>query len=156
MLKKCFTLDNNPYWFSKTNIPIRKIIENRMISDTAMIITAKINTTMIIILKWWLRYLFNRSLWLQLLLQWFNYSHYDDASSHIWHCQSTGSWEMKSVILEHMLQIKFASFSCEITLKWIAQIAPLTKSQHWFRKWLGVVRQQAIAQTKVEPDLCCC
>ena len=28
-------------------------------------------------------------------------------------------------------------------------------SQHWFRLWLGVVRQQAITRTNADPDLCC-
>ena len=27
-------------------------------------------------------------------------------------------------------------------------------SQHWFRWWLGVIRQQAITWTNVDPDLC--
>ena len=27
-------------------------------------------------------------------------------------------------------------------------------SQHWFRQWLGAVRQQAIALANVDPDLC--
>ena len=27
-------------------------------------------------------------------------------------------------------------------------------SQHWFRKWLGAVRQQAITWANVDPDLC--
>ena len=27
-------------------------------------------------------------------------------------------------------------------------------SQHWFREWLGAVRQQAIAWANVDPDLC--
>ena len=27
-------------------------------------------------------------------------------------------------------------------------------SQHWFRKWLGAVRQQAITWADVDPDLC--
>ena len=28
-------------------------------------------------------------------------------------------------------------------------------SQHWFRWWLGAVRQQAITWANVDPDLCC-
>ena len=27
-------------------------------------------------------------------------------------------------------------------------------SQHWFRKWLGAIRQQAITWANVDPDLC--
>ena len=27
-------------------------------------------------------------------------------------------------------------------------------SQHWFRKWLGAVKQQAITWDNVDPDLC--
>ena len=27
-------------------------------------------------------------------------------------------------------------------------------SQHWFRQWLGAVRQQAISGAIVNPDLC--
>ena len=30
----------------------------------------------------------------------------------------------------------------------------LVLSQHWFRQWLGAVRQQAITWAKVDPDLC--
>ena len=30
---------------------------------------------------------------------------------------------------------------------------PLMRSQHWFRKWLGAIRHQAITWTNVEPDL---
>ena len=31
----------------------------------------------------------------------------------------------------------------------------LIKSQHWFRWWLGAVRQQAITVLKINPFLCC-
>ena len=31
----------------------------------------------------------------------------------------------------------------------------LMKSQHWFRLWLGAIRQQAITLANVDPHLCC-
>ena len=31
---------------------------------------------------------------------------------------------------------------------------PLSTSQHWFRWWLGAVRQQVITWANVDPDLC--
>ena len=31
---------------------------------------------------------------------------------------------------------------------------PLMISQHWFRLWLGAVRQQAITWANIDPDLC--
>ena len=37
----------------------------------------------------------------------------------------------------------------EITLRWIAA---LMKNQHWFRQWLGAVRQQAITWTNADQD----
>ena len=30
----------------------------------------------------------------------------------------------------------------------------IMESQHWFREWLGAVRQQAITWVNVDPDLC--
>ena len=34
------------------------------------------------------------------------------------------------------------------------QWTSLMISQHWFRQWLGALRQQAITWTNVDPDLC--
>ena len=42
---------------------------------------------------------------------------------------------------------KLPSDECHKTLLMI--------SQHWFRWWLGAVRQQAITWANVDPDLCC-
>ena len=42
--------------------------------------------------------------------------------------------------------MKLSSDECHKTL--------LMKSQHWFRLWLGAVRQQAITWANVDPDLC--
>ena len=39
-----------------------------------------------------------------------------------------------------------SSYECHRTLLMI--------SQHWFRKWLGAVRQQATTWANVDPDLC--
>ena len=50
-------------------------------------------------------------------------------------------WLMAEVYLEKLL-----SDGCH----WIL----LMISQHWFRWWLGAVRQQAITWGKVDPDLC--
>ena len=44
------------------------------------------------------------------------------------------------------LDLLMFSDECNITL--------LIISQHWFRYWLGAVRQQAITWVNVEPDLC--
>ena len=52
-----------------------------------------------------------------------------------------------------MSWIKFMSTSCEIA-SGKCLITPLIMSQHWFRWWLGAVRQQAITWTNVDPDLC--
>ena len=43
--------------------------------------------------------------------------------------------------------------SCEITLRY--HRIPWLISQHWFRWWLGAVRQQAITWANVDPDLWC-
>ena len=51
----------------------------------------------------------------------------------------------------HIIWIKFMSNSCEIDLSWMAQNT-LMKCQHWFRRWLGAVRQQAITWANVDPD----
>ena len=51
----------------------------------------------------------------------------------------------KSVISEHMLRMECMSTSCEIAL-----------SQHWFRSWLGAIRQQGVTWSwaSVDPYLC--
>ena len=64
------------------------------------------------------------------------------------------SSNFKSALSKHILQIKFMGTSCEIDIKWMPQ-TPLMTSQHWFRQWLGAVRQQASAWANVDPDLCC-
>ena len=46
------------------------------------------------------------------------------------------------------------STSCGIALKWM-HTTILMINQHWFRKWLGVIRQQAIAWGNPDPDLSC-
>ena len=33
-------------------------------------------------------------------------------------------------------------------------VSSLMISQHWFREWLGAIRQQAITRANVDPDLC--
>ena len=33
--------------------------------------------------------------------------------------------------------------------------ADIELGQHWFRKWLGAVMQQAITWANVDKDLCC-
>ena len=43
----------------------------------------------------------------------------------------------------------------EITLRWIPQSLTIMRSQHWFKQWLGAIRQQAITWTNVDQDLCC-
>ena len=46
----------------------------------------------------------------------------------------------KSLIPEHVLRIMFMTTSCELLLS-RCQRRPLVPSQHWFRLWLGAVRQ---------------
>ena len=42
--------------------------------------------------------------------------------------------------------VELTSDECQWTL--------LVTSQHWFRKWLGAVRQQAVTRTNIDPDPC--
>ena len=56
-----------------------------------------------------------------------------------------------SVISEHMLQIKFMT---TVVLWGECHRTSLIISQHWFRYWLGAVRQQANTWFNVDTDLC--
>ena len=56
-----------------------------------------------------------------------------------------------SVISEHMLQIKFMT---TVVLWGECHRTSLMISQHWFRYWLGAVRQQANTWLNVDTDLC--
>ena len=49
--------------------------------------------------------------------------------------------------MDEVSLVKLPSDECHWTL--------LMRSQHWFRWWLGTVRQQAITWANVDPDLCC-
>ena len=40
------------------------------------------------------------------------------------------------------------------SLSWKCHRTLLIRSQHWFRQWLGAVRQQAITWSNVDPELC--
>ena len=48
--------------------------------------------------------------------------------------------------IHEVFTVKLLSGACHRILLMI--------SQHWFREWLGAVRQQAIYWTSVDPDLC--
>ena len=58
-----------------------------------------------------------------------------------------------SVFSKLILQNDILSFFCKIGLCEHHKI-PLVKSLHWFRKWLGAIRQQAITWSNVVLDLC--
>ena len=63
---------------------------------------------------------------------------------------SCGS-NFKRVISKHM----FMSV-CETTLRWITQTTFAdTSTLIQVTAWLGVIREQSIASTNVDPDLCC-
>ena len=51
------------------------------------------------------------------------------------------------------IQNRFTTLSCEIALIWMS-LDLMIISQHWFRWWLGAVRQRAITWVNVDPDLC--
>ena len=46
------------------------------------------------------------------------------------------------------------SISCEIALGECLETS-LMISQHWFRNWLGAIKQQAITWANSDPNLCC-
>ena len=46
---------------------------------------------------------------------------------------------LKSILSEHMQQIKFLGTTCEIALRWMSIKNPLI-CDHWFRQWLCAVR----------------
>ena len=62
-------------------------------------------------------------------------------------------WNFRHVIYKQILVIDGWGISCEIALLWMS-LASLMISQHWFRWWLGAVRQQVITWANVDPDLC--
>ena len=61
--------------------------------------------------------------------------------------------DFKSIISKQMIRIKLVGISCELTLRWMPQNV-VVLNQHYFRSWLGAVRQQAITWVSVDPDLC--
>ena len=60
----------------------------------------------------------------------------------------------KRAVSEHMLQINFMSTFYEIARSCECHRICLMVSQHWFRQWLGAIRQQAITWPNVEPGPC--
>ena len=57
------------------------------------------------------------------------------------------------IISENMLWIKFFDTSGEIAPRWWSQNTfDDMISQHWFRQWLGVVKQQAITWANVDTN----
>ena len=58
----------------------------------------------------------------------------------------------KDVTFKLILQIDIKSIYWEIALMWMPQNLLLI-SHHWFRFWLGAVKQQAITWANVDPDL---
>ena len=53
----------------------------------------------------------------------------------------------KLIILALALSVKLLENECHRIL--------LMRSHHWFKSWLGAIRQQAIIWTNVDPELCC-
>ena len=62
-------------------------------------------------------------------------------------------FNLKLVISKLISKIDVSIISCEITLRWMSQDL-LMISQHWFKQWLGAVRQQTNIWANVDPDLC--
>ena len=63
-------------------------------------------------------------------------------------------WNFPHVIFKQILVIDGSGISCEIALLWMSLDISLMISQHWFRQWLGAVRQQAITWSNIDSDLC--
>ena len=61
--------------------------------------------------------------------------------------------EDSTVIFKLILEVDILSISWEIAFVQMLQ-NPLMMSQHWFREWLGAVRQQAITWANVDPYMC--
>ena len=63
-------------------------------------------------------------------------------------------WNFRWLIFKPVFVIDNWGLFCDIALGWMSQDPLLMISQHWFRLWLGAVRQQAITWANVDPDLC--
>ena len=69
-------------------------------------------------------------------------------------------WSLGDLDVILKIQISFLFYLC--VSSYLLMIMPSDEchktlvliSQHWFRSWLGAVRQQAISWANVDPDLC--
>ena len=61
-------------------------------------------------------------------------------------------WNFRYLIFRIISVIGGWDISCELALRWMS--LDLTGGQHWFRQWLGAVRQQAITWANVDPNIC--
>ena len=79
--------------------------------------------------------------------------------------QNDHYWIMVRLISEHCGpwgDFRLGRLPCHVVLVFLVKlpwdechwILPMI-SQHWFRQWLAVIRQQAIIWANVDPDLCC-
>ena len=62
-------------------------------------------------------------------------------------------YSLKLVNFKLISMINILSIFSEIAIRWMPLMS-LIISQHWFRQWLGAVRQQAITLANVDPDPC--
>ena len=64
--------------------------------------------------------------------------------------------DFQRVIFKLIMQNSSLGTHCEIALRWMPQslINKKSTTQHWFRLWLGAVREQVITWANVYPDLC--
>ena len=63
-------------------------------------------------------------------------------------------WQIRQVIFILILLIDGWGISCEIALRWMSHWTLGMVSQHWFRQWLGAIRQQSITLANVDPGQC--
>ena len=62
-------------------------------------------------------------------------------------------WNFRYVIFKQILVFDGWCIYCDIALIWMSLDFTDDLGQHWFRSWLGAVRQQAITWTNVNTDL---
>ena len=114
--------------------------------------------------------------WLMINHHWFRWwvfaeqgtSHYlnqwwHSLLTHMCNLASMGELEDVAAVFFYFLKIGFWTHDAEKYLRhslWNcshdnAREASPMRTQHWFRQWLGAIRQQAITWANVDTDLCC-
>ena len=61
-------------------------------------------------------------------------------------------WHFRYLIFQIISVINDWGSSCELAHRWMLREWLFMISQHWFRQWLGAVRQQAVTWANDEPD----